>query len=578
MLDIENIRHSLAHLLAASVLDMFPGTQLGIGPVTQDGFYYDFLVPQPLKPEDLPKLEKKMRDFMKKNLSFSHEIISTEEARKIFQDQPLKLELIADLEKSGEAIGIERTGDGFIDLCKGEHISRAGEIPSDAFHLTKIAGAYWKGNEENTMLTRIYGVAFSKEEELKQYLTMLEEAEKRDHKKLGVELDLFTFSPLVGSGLPLFTPRGTIMREELTDFVQSLQIPRGYKRVTIPHITKRALYETSGHWQKFEDELFKITTREGHEFAMKPMNCPHHTQIYASRKRSYRDLPIRYSEVTMVYRDEQSGELSGLSRVRSITQDDGHVFCRMDQIEEEAGAIWDIIDDFYSVFNMPLTIRFSRHDPDQMDKYLGTPAIWDAAEKKLLTIIKKRGVDYIDGPGEAALYGPKIDFIAKDSLGREWQLATIQLDFNLPERFDLTYVNEKGKDERAVMLHRAILGSIERFLSILIEHYAGDFPLWLSPEQVQILPIGEQHQAYAEKILKELENTGIRTEIVSSGETLGKRIREAEIKKIPYLIIVGDKEEKDGLVGLRARHSEKTETLPPQDLLERFLEEISRRK
>ncbi len=578
MLDIENIRHSLAHLLAASVLDTFPGTQLGIGPVTRDGFYYDFLVPQPLKPEDLPKLEKGMKDFVKKDLSFSHEVISAEEARKIFQDQPLKLELIADLEKSGEKIGIERTGDGFVDLCKGGHVSRAGEIPSDAFHLTKIAGAYWKGNEENTMLTRIYGVAFSKEEELKQYLAMLEEAEKRDHKKLGIELDLFAFSPLVGSGLPLFTPRGTIIREELTDFVQSLQIPRGYKRVTIPHITKRALYETSGHWQKFEDGLFKITTREGHEFAMKPMNCPHHTQIYASQKRSYRDLPIRYSEVTMVYRDEQSGELSGLSRVRSITQDDGHVFCRMDQIEEEAGAIWDIIDDFYSVFNMPLTIRFSRHDPDQMDKYLGTSAIWDAAEKKLLTIIKKRGVDYIDGPGEAALYGPKIDFIAKDSLGREWQLATIQLDFNLPERFDLTYVNEKGKDERAVMLHRAILGSIERFLSILIEHYAGDFPLWLSPVQVQVLPIGEQHQAYAEKILEELENAEIRTEVVSSGETLGKRIREAEIKKIPYLVIVGDKEEKDGLVGLRARHSEKTETLSSQDLLEQLLEEIARRK
>jgi threonyl-tRNA synthetase len=344
----------------------------------------------------------------------------------------------------------------------------------------------------------------------------------------------------------MFTPKGTVVREELENFVQSLQVPMGYQRVLIPHITKKDLYETSGHWQKFKDELFKITTREGHVFAMKPMNCPHHTQIYASRKRSYRDLPIRYSEVTAVYRDEQSGKLSGLSRVRMITQDDAHVFCRMSQVETEALKVWDIVDKFYKPFKMPLTVRFSRHDPAKFERYLGTPEIWAKAEAALLQVIKKRKVEYIDGPGEAAMYGPKIDFIAKDSLGREWQLATIQMDFNLPERFNLFCINEKGEEERVAMIHRAILGSVERFMSILIEHYAGAFPLWLAPVQVAVLPISRKQNAYARKVVKELTtyNLQLRTELDDRDESVGKKIRDASMQKIPYQVIVGEKEAK----------------------------------
>jgi len=575
---LEAIRHSLAHLLAAAVSKRFSDVRLGIGPVIENGFYYDFLLPHQIVPEDLSKLEEDMRALIKQNLPFTREMADVSTARRSFADQPFKLELIHDLEEAGEKISLYHTGDAFTDLCAGGHVETTDAIPLDAFRLTKIAGAYWKGNEENTMLTRVYGVAFNMKRELDAYLAMLEEAERRDHKKLGIELDLFAFSPLVGGGLPLFTPRGTFIREALTDFVQSLQTPRGYERVSIPHITKRALYETSGHWQKFKDELFKIITREGHEFAMKPMNCPHHTQIYASRKRSYRDLPIRYSEVTMVYRDEQSGELSGLSRVRSITQDDGHVFCRMNQVTAEAFSIWDIIDEFYAAFRMPLTVRFSRHDPAHMEKYLGTPEVWKAAEEQLLALIKERGVAYIDGPGEAAMYGPKIDFIAKDSLGREWQLATIQLDFNLPERFHLAYVNEEGIDEQVVMIHRAILGSIERFLSILIEHYAGDFPLWLSPVQVRILPIGAAHEEYAELVRKRCIKLGIRAEVAASGETLGKRIRAAELGKIPYIAVVGDKELEGNLIGLRARHQEKTETISLDETVQRLEAEIAERK
>ncbi|MFH1098732.1 MAG: threonine--tRNA ligase, partial [Candidatus Uhrbacteria bacterium] len=423
---------------------------------------------------------------------------------------------------------------------RGPHVESAAQL--GVFKLTKLAGAYWRGREDNPQLQRIYGVAFATQSELEAHLKMLAEAERRDHRKLGEELDLFVFSPLVGPGLPLFTPRGTIIREELERFVWDLESRYGYERVQIPHLTKRELYDTSGHWEKFHDEIFRIRTREGHELAVKPMNCPHHTQIYAARKRSYRELPIRYKEVTSVYRDEQTGELSGLSRVRMITQDDAHIFCRMPQIELECLAIWDIVDRFYKKFGMPLRVRFSRHDPAKMKKYLGTPAIWKQAEDQLRAVIRKRGVEAEDGLGEAAMYGPKIDFIANDALGREWQLATIQLDFNLPERFGLFCVNEEGKEERIVMIHRAILGAVERFVAILIEHYAGAFPVWLAPVQVALVPVSRKHAIACRKLLNEFRASGIRAVLGDPDETVGKRIRMYEKLKMPYVIVFGDAE------------------------------------
>lgn len=549
--ELEGIRHSLAHLLAASVRELYSGAQNAIGPAIESGFYQDFGgLAKPISEADLPAIEKKMREVLKKWSVFERREVTVDEARKEFSWNPYKLELIEELSKEGAPITFYTSG-GFIDLCKGGHAQDVRDINPDAFKLTRIAGAYWRGDSAKPMLTRIYGVAFATKKELDEYLRMLEEAEKRDHKKLGPQLDLFHFSELVGGGLPLFTPRGTIVREELEDFVQALQVPAGYQRVRIPHITKKELYQTSGHWDKFKDELFKIKTREGHAFAMKPMNCPHHIQIYASLKRSYRDLPLRYSEVTACYRDEQSGELSGLSRLRAFTQDDAHVFCRISQFEKEALKAWDIIDAFYKPFDMPLAVRFSRHDPQHFEKYLGTPEVWKEAEKRILSLIKKRGVEYIDGLGEAAMYGPKVDFIAKDSLGRQWQLATIQLDFNMPERFNLTCVNEQGQEERIVMMHRAISGSIERFMSVLIEHFAGAFPLWLSPVQAAVLPVGEKFLDYAKTVQDALAASGIRAELSDANETLGKRIREAELRKVPYVVVVGEKEEQNRTVNVR---------------------------
>jgi threonyl-tRNA synthetase len=422
------------------------------------------------------------------------------------------------------------------------------------FKLMSLAGAYWRGSEKNTMLTRIYGTAWPTEEALNEYLTRLDEAKKRDHKKLGKELDLFTFSELVGSGLPLWTPKGTWMRIVLDEFIWSLRSARGYERVEIPHITKKDLYETSGHWEKFKDELMKIETREGHLFAMKPMNCPHHTQIYARKLWSYRELPQRYATTTMVYRDEQSGELSGLSRVRSITQDDAHVFCRTTQIQEEMLKIWDIIESFYAAVQFTLEARLSLHDPAHPEKYLGTEAVWQQAENAVRELVKAKGTTAQECIGEAAFYGPKVDFMAKDSLGREWQVATIQLDMNLPDRFDLTCINEQGEKERIVMLHCAIMGSIERYLAIIIEHFAGNFPLWLSPVQVRIAPVSDvKHSAYCASLAGLLKDAQIRVEVDDSHETIGNKIRKASNDKIPYTLVVGDQEIEAKTLAIRIR-------------------------
>ena len=579
---LHNLRHSLAHILASAVTEMFPESKLGVGPVIDTGFYYDFKLPRALTPDDVKQLNKRMKALVKQNLDFERQEMSTVEAKKFFEDreQPFKVELISDIEKFGttkadEILNADKTLEGestdsgattvsiyttgkFIDLCRGGHVENTSEIDPESFQLDKISGAYWRGDEHNEQLTRIYGLAFESKTALDSYLTMREEAEKRDHKKLGTQLDLFVFSDLVGAGLPLFTPKGTIIRDLLDSYVWSLRKAAGYERVDIPHITKKDLYERSGHWDKFKDELFNIVTREEHVFAMKPMNCPHHTQIYDRKKWSYRELPQRYASTTKVYRDEQTGELAGLSRVRAITQDDAHVFCRESQIKTELKSIWNIVQEFYGRFGFSLRVRLSMHDPKHAENYLGEPTAWAKAEQTLRELAAEMNTETFEGVGEAAFYGPKLDFLATDSIGREWQVATIQLDFNMPERFDLSCVAEDGSNERIFMVHAAIMGSIERFMGIIIEHFAGNFPVWLAPVQASILPISDKHLDYAEKIKSELLaiNPEFRITIDERSESIGKKIREATTAKLPYMFIVGDKEVDDEKIAVRTQSGE----------------------
>ncbi len=549
---LEHFRHSLAHLLAAAVMELWPDTKRTIGPAIEHGFYFDFEFAKPISDADLPRIEAKMRELMPSWTSFERHEMSPESAKKEYPGNQYKHELIDEFSSQGQTLTFYKSG-AYWDLCRGGHAEGISHLDPHCFKLTKIAGSYWRGNEKNAQLTRIYGVAFPTKEELEAHLKMMEEAEKRDHRKLGKELGLFIFSDLVGPGLPLWTPKGTVMREVLNDFVWSLRKPYGYERVTIPHITRKNLYETSGHWAKYADDLFKIRTREDHLYAMKPMNCPHHAQIYDSEPRSYRELPVRYAETTMVYRDEQSGELSGLSRVLSITQDDAHVFCRVSQIRQEAEIVWNIITRFYEAFGFKLVPRLSRRDPAKPEKYLGSTQDWDRAEDALREILTAKGADWIDGPGEAAFYGPKIDFMGMDAIGRKHQVATIQLDYMQPKNFGLTCINEQGEKEPIVMIHCAIMGSIERFMSVIIEHFGGVFPLWLSPVQVAVLPVADRHVDFAKGLAKELRAAGLRVEVDDSTESVGKKIRGAEKGKMPVMLVVGDKEMESGELTVRRR-------------------------
>ncbi|MEY2665825.1 MAG: threonyl-tRNA synthetase [Candidatus Parcubacteria bacterium] len=553
---LNNKRHTLAHLLAAAVLEKYPHAKLTLGPAIDTGFYYDIDFSGGAFPgdNDLKDLQKSMKKLINKWTEFTHEEVSADKAREVFAGNQYKIELINEIEARGETITLYTCG-GFTDLCRGGHCEHPNkDIDTSAFKLDKVAGAYWRGDEKNPMLTRIYGLAFDTEEELRAYELRIEEAKKRDHRKLGKEQDLFTFSELVGAGLPLWTPKGTLIRHLLDDYMWRLRSKYGYQRVTIPHITKKDLYETSGHWEKFGDELFRIKTREGKEYALKPMNCPHHTQIFDRKPHSYREMPQRYAETTMVYRDEQSGELGGLTRVLSITQDDSHVFCRHSQVKDEFFRIWDIIDTFYGTFGFAeMRVRLSFHDPENMNGYLGTPEIWASAENALREIALERKADFFEGIGEAAMYGPKLDFMAKDSLGREHQVATIQLDMNLPERFNLNCINEKGEKERIVMIHCAVMGSIERFTAVLFEHLGGNFPLWLSPTQVRIIPVADAHNAYAAEVHEKLLAVGLRAELDNSNESMGKKIRAAKQERLPYFIVIGDKEVADKKVTLESR-------------------------
>jgi threonyl-tRNA synthetase len=582
MATLEEKRHTLAHLLAAAVLERYPHAKATIGPAVENGFYYDFdfsgASGENGAPgeDDLPALEASMREMLPHWTEMTGVEVSAKDAEDRFRDNPFKLELIRDIADRGETITLYTAG-GFTDLCRGGHSEHpAHDIAADSFALDRVAGAYWKGDEKNPQLTRIYGLAFDTKADLDAYRAQIEEAKKRDHRKLGKEMDLFTFSPLVGAGLPLWTPKGTVLRRELDAFVQSLRAKHGYTPVTIPHLTKKDLYEKSGHWQKFADELFRIETREGKEYAVKPMNCPHHTQIFDRKPHSYKEMPQRYSETTMVYRDEQSGELGGLTRVLSITQDDSHVFARHSQVKDEFFKIWDIVDSFYGAFGFTLKVRLSFHDPKEMEKYLGTEETWNAAEQALREIAEERKADYFVGEGEAAMYGPKLDFMATDSMGRQHQVATIQLDMLQPERFDLNCINEKGEKERVVMIHCAIMGSIERFTAVLLEHLAGVLPLWLSPVQVAVLPVSEKHAAYAEEVMAALTAAGIRTELRAE-DSLGKRIRAVKTEKVPAFLVVGDAEEAAKTVTAENNRSGDKQTVPLQDFIDGALARIKER-
>lgn len=577
--NLEHKRHSLSHVLASVLEEKYPGAKITLGPAIETGFYYDvdFTKEKPTTEEDFANITKEMKEKIKVGGTFSHVEVKKDEALEIFKNNEYKTELINEITERDEKITLYTLdfadGTKFTDLCRGGHAENITQIDLESFKITHTAGAYWRGNEKNKMLTRVYGLAFHDKNELEDYEKKIEEAKKRDHRILGRDLELFLFSELVGPGLPLWTPKGTILRNNVDKFVQELRSKYGYGEVTIPHLTKKDLYEKSGHWEKYQEDLFKIETRDGHTLCIKPMNCPHHAQIYASQLRSYKELPIRYSETTMVYRDEQTGELNGLSRVLSITQDDAHVFCRENQIEDEVEGIWEMIVDFYKVFKFEdLKVRFSRRNEDP--KFKGNIESWNKAETAIKNIIQKKvGDEFIDGIGEAAFYGPKIDFMAKDAIGREHQVATIQVDFIQPTNFGLEYVSETGSREMPVMIHCAIAGSLERFLSVYIEHVAGNFPLWMSPTQVVIIPINnENHLDFAKNISKKLKEKNIRVELKDEKDGLGKKVRYAKDMKIPYWIVVGDKEITEQKITLENREGEKF-NLSLEELLEKLEKE-----
>ena len=563
--NLEKMRHTLSHILAAAVQELYPTATFGIGPAIDTGFYYDIdFGKTKISDADLEKIEKKMRGIVSRKLPMEKRVVPKMEALNWARDhkQKYKIELIEDLPEGSE-ISFYDMGDLFTDLCKGPHVKDTGEV--GAFKLIRVAGAYWRGDEKREVLTRIYGVAFATEAELDEYLKRQEEAKARDHRKLGKELDLFCFSDLVGAGLPLFTPRGTELRELMANYSLSLRGREGFKKVWTPHITKTDLYKTSGHYAKFGDELFMVHSQvNGEDFAMKPMNCPHHAQIFASRPRTYKEMPVRYMEATTDYRDEKTGELGGLSRVRSLTQDDSHVFCRNDQIKDEVKRLVAIVKELYSTMGMQkLRARLSYRSDE--DKYLGDKALWEMAQNQIKQAAIDNGLDYFEQEGEAAFYGPKIDFMAEDAIGREHQLATIQLDFVQPERFGLEFTNAKGEKERPVMIHHATLGSIERFLSVFIEHTGGWFPFWCAPEQVRIVTVNNTVSKYVDEIKeildsivldKPLKYNELRYTIDDSSDSLGKKIKRATDFKIPAVLVVGPKDVEEKVVSVRLRDKE----------------------
>jgi threonyl-tRNA synthetase len=546
--------HSSAHLMAEALESLYPGTKFGIGPAIETGFYYDVdFGDREFSSDDFKQIEDKILELAKQKSDFSRKSVSKADAIKYFteKDDEYKLDLIKDL--SDGSITFYTQGN-FTDLCRGPHIPNTGFIK--AVKLMNVAGAYWRGDESRKQLTRIYGVTYPKQSELTDYLHMIEEAKKRDHRKLGKELELFAFSDKVGMGLPLWLPKGTALREKLVNFLQRAQVKSGYEQVITPHIGHKNLYITSGHYEKYGADSFQPikTPQEGEEFFLKPMNCPHHCEIYKTKPRSYKDLPVRYAEFGTVYRYEQSGELHGLTRVRGFTQDDAHLFCRPDQVKEEFKKVIDLVLYVFKALGFDnYTAQISLRDPENKAKYIGSDENWQLAESAIIEAADERGLTTVIELGEAAFYGPKLDFMVKDALGRKWQLGTIQVDYNLPERFELEYTGSDNQKHRPVMIHRAPFGSLERFVAVLIEHCAGEFPLWLTPEQFIVLPISEKFEDYAKKVLESLNNSDICGLIDFRDEKIGRKIRDAEVKKIPYMLIIGEKEMNDGMVSVR-RH------------------------
>ena len=550
-------RHSLVHVLSQAVDEFYAAkgfpvgsVKRGVGPSIENGFYQDFDLPEPLREEDLPTLETLMRGIIARDLPFVRTEVDRAEALRVFAHDPYKVELIGELPPH-EPITFYTQGD-YVDLCRGPHFPSTGRLPL-AFRLTSTSGAYWRGSEKNPILQRVYGVAFATQAELDTYLERLEEAKRRDHRKLGRELELFVIDPLVGKGLPLWLPNGTVLREELTRFLREQQFQRGYQGVITPNIGNLELYKTSGHYQNYSDSNFSPITVDDEQYMLKPMNCPHHVRIYASKPRSYRDLPVRLAEFGTVYRYEQSGELNGLTRVRGFTQDDAHIFCRPDQLKKEFLDVLDLTVLVLSTFGMTdVRFRVGTRDPES-SKYVGSDENWSAAEAQIIEAVGEVGLPFTVEPGDAAFYGPKLDFVIKDVIGREWQLGTIQVDYNLPERFDIAYTGEDGLEHRPVMIHRAPFGSLERFVGILIEHYGGDFPLWLAPRQIAIIPIADRHNAYAEELRAELHAAGLRAEVDDSSNRMNAKVRSAELSKIPVMLIVGDQEQAGRAVSVRER-------------------------
>ncbi len=568
--------HSSAHLMAEALEALYPGTKFGIGPAIETGFYYDVdFGDREFSSDDFKQIEDKILELARLKSDFSRQAVSKADAIKYFteKDDEYKLDLIKDL--SDGSITFYTQG-SFTDLCRGPHIPNTGFIK--AVKLMNVAGAYWRGDESRKQLTRIYGVTYPKQSELTDYLHMIEEAKKRDHRKLGKELELFAFSDKVGMGLPLWLPKGAALREKLVNFLQRAQVKSGYEQVITPHIGHKNLYITSGHYEKYGADSFQPikTPQEGEEFFLKPMNCPHHCEIYKTKPRSYKDLPVRYAEFGTVYRYEQSGELHGLTRVRGFTQDDAHLFCRPDQVKEEFKKVIDLVLYVFKALGFDnYTAQISLRDPENKAKYIGSDENWSLAESAIIEAAEEKGLTTVIELGEAAFYGPKLDFMVKDALGRKWQLGTIQVDYNLPERFELEYTGSDNQKHRPVMIHRAPFGSLERFVAVLIEHCAGEFPLWLTPEQFIVLPISEKYEDYAKKVLESLNNSDIRGLIDSRDEKIGRKIRDAEVKKIPYMLIIGEKEMNDGMISVRRHGQGDLGSMSIQEFSSQLVKEIT---
>jgi threonyl-tRNA synthetase len=582
--DLYCIRHSAAHVMAQAVLELVPEAKYTIGPPVEDGFYYDFDLPRSLTPEDLQVIEKRMREIVKGKHPFQKEVVSADEARQIFRDQPYKLELIGGLEQGGfdeygnpldekPEISIYRQ-DRFVDLCRGPHVENTSQINPDALKLMSVAGAYWRGDEHNPMLQRVYGTAWRSSQELEEYLWRLEEAKKRDHRKLGRELGLFHFSEDIGPGLPLFTPKGEMLRYQMEKYVRDVQTSYGYQHVWTGHLVKEDLYRRSGHYDNYKEAMFPPMVDENIVFRLKPMNCPSHMTLYKEMGRhSYRELPLRFAEFATLYRYEKTGELTGLTRVRALTQDDCHIFCTEEQVESEFSLALHLIQEVLSRYQFSdYRVRLSLRGAG--GKYVQDDEKWDRAEAALRSALDASGVDYFDATGEAAFYGPKADFMARDVLGREWQLSTIQVDFIQPARLGLTYIGEDGQEHTPVVLHRAVTGSTERFLGVLIEHFAGAFPVWLAPVQAVVIPIADRHVPYAQEVAAKLKQTGLRAEVDERSERMNAKIRDAQNQKVPYMLVVGDKEVEAGAVALRLRSGENPGPQPLEDFIVRAHQDI----